>query len=144
MTLTPAPLWKRILAAVYDGLAVIGLLMGVFVVVFVTAILILGKHAVIEEHVLWGSWIVRSIMLLSVFIYFHLSWRKGGQTLGMKSWRLYVIRPDKQPIALWQSALRFISGLLVIGWLWCLVDPQKRALQDIVSNTRLLQKAPAN
>lgn len=38
-------------------------------------------------------------------------WTHGGQTLGMRSWKIRLIAKDSRPLNLWHALLRFISGI---------------------------------
>ena len=45
-------------------------------------------------------------------------WTHGGQTLGMRSWKIKLTTNDAKPLTLWHTLLRFISGIpawLLIG-----------------------------
>lgn len=74
-------------------------------------------------------------------------WRKTGQTLGMKSWRLQLLQEDQsqyQQLPGWKECwLRCLlaplsMAMLGIGYLWCLVDKQGDCLHDIYSNTKVV------
>lgn len=38
-------------------------------------------------------------------------WTHGGQTLGMRSWKIKLVSDTYTPISLWQALLRFLSGI---------------------------------
>jgi uncharacterized RDD family membrane protein YckC len=73
-----------------------------------------------------------------------VSWRRGGQTLGMRPWRLKVVATDSLPPtwrALW---LRYAVGTLSLllgglGFWWAWVDRDKLAWHDRVSRTRMVR-----
>jgi len=77
-------------------------------------------------------------------LYATLSWRYGGQTLGMRPWRLQVVAVNggvPRWGALW---VRFAMGsvsLLLAGvgfwWAWC--DPERLTWHDRASGTRTLR-----
>ena len=69
--------------------------------------------------------------------YFVASWRRGGQTLGMRPWRLRLVAGDGRLVATRALWLRYVVACAtpVVGWLWCLVDPQRRALCDLAAGT---------
>jgi uncharacterized RDD family membrane protein YckC len=74
--------------------------------------------------------------------YFAISWSRGGQTLGMRAWKLRLTMDDGSRVAWPRAVLRFclasVSLALVgIGFWWALFDPQRRTLHDIASNTRM-------
>lgn len=84
----------------------------------------------------------RLYLLLLAFAYFHLSWRRVGQTLGMRAWRirLQALRP---PFTLLDSLRRFAGGLaslatLGLGFVWGLLREDRRAWPDLASNSVLV------
>ena len=77
-------------------------------------------------------------------IYAVLSWQRGGQTLGMRPWRLKVVATDSFPpgwSALW---LRYAVGTLSLllgglGFWWAWVDREKLTWHDRASGTRMVR-----
>ena len=77
-------------------------------------------------------------------IYAVLSWQRGGQTLGMRPWRLKVVATDSLPPgwrALW---LRYAVGTLSLllgglGFWWAWVDREKLTWHDRASGTRMVR-----
>ena len=53
-------------------------------------------------------------------IFFVWFWTHGGQTLGMRAWRLKVQRMDGSSITLLQALLRLSTGFFGLGNLWLL------------------------
>ena len=87
------------------------------------------------------------------FLYFAYSWQRGGQTIGMKAWRIKLLQnnsrphgtePDKaQPVGWRQSAIRYsiaiISWLIAgIGFFWIVFSHQHNSWHDMASGTRLI------
>jgi uncharacterized RDD family membrane protein YckC len=77
-------------------------------------------------------------------LYAVLSWRRGGQTLGMRPWRLKVVAADGGPAgwrALWVrfavATLSTLAGGMGFWWAW--VDRQRLTLHDRVSGTRMIR-----
>jgi uncharacterized RDD family membrane protein YckC len=84
------------------------------------------------------------IYLLAICFFFYAGfWIHGGQTLGMRTWGIKLVRIDGAPIT-WNDALkRFASALLSLfclglGFLWVLYDRDKLAWHDRLSGTRLI------
>lgn len=136
MPLSPYPtsLPRRIAAAGYDLLLVIGLW---FVAVFIL-LPFTGGHAV------QGSNPIFRLYLFSVpYLFFSWFWTHNGQTLGMRAWRLQLRRSSDGSAVGWlQALLRYVAAwvawLSVIGILWCLIDERKRCWQDIFSRTEVV------
>ncbi len=67
-------------------------------------------------------------------------WTHGGQTLGMRSWKIKLISETNEPIGLWHALLRFMSGIpawlfIAAGSYFSLVDQAhiKHPLLDALS-----------
>ena len=76
--------------------------------------------------------------------YATLSWRRGGQTLGMRPWRLKLESSDGAPLRRAQLWLRFAVGTLSLllgglGFWWAWVDRQRLTWHDRASGTRLVR-----
>ena len=81
-----------------------------------------------------------------VTAYFVLLTALTGSTLGKKAMGLRVVTKDggKVPFltVLWrESFARYLSGILCIGYLLCLVDPVNGALHDRICDTRVVYAA---
>lgn len=84
------------------------------------------------------------IYLLAIcFLFYGGFWAHGGQTLGMRTWRMKLVGDDGGPIR-WNIALmRFTYALLSwlclgLGFLWILYDRDKLAWHDRWSGTQLV------
>jgi uncharacterized RDD family membrane protein YckC len=81
------------------------------------------------------------LYLLGVsFVFYGWFWTHGGQTLGLRAWRLRVLTFEQQPISWKQAALRFCCalwscGLFGLGLFWLLIDKNGRAWHDSCSKT---------
>lgn len=119
---------RRLAAILYDTLQVIALLM---LVTLPFALLDLGQT---PFH--------QSALALTIFAFFAKFWRHGGQTLGMKSWDMRIVSNDGRPITFTQCLLRIIAAvpsfIFFIGYLWMLVDKEKRTWPDRFSDTHLI------
>lgn len=88
--------------------------------------------------------ILLQFYLLGVcFVFYGWFWVHGGQTLGLRTWRLRVVRHDSTPITWRHAALRFAGAILSwaalgLGFLWIYVDPQRRAWHGHLSGTRVV------
>lgn len=72
-------------------------------------------------------------LILTVVGYFIFSWTHGGQTIGMRAWRLRVVNKHGQDLTNGQAALRCLTALLGLSNLSLLVSPSRRALHDRLS-----------
>jgi len=80
-------------------------------------------------------------ILLTIFIFFGWFWVHGGQTLGMRAWKIRVELEDGHNLGWSQALLRFILAVLTFGagLLWCLWDAKYRALYDVLAKTHVIR-----
>lgn len=87
---------------------------------------------------------VETLAIISVMLAFHLGfWTHGGQSLGMRAWRLRVVRCDGSPLRLRDALVRYLAAWLSalclgLGFLWSLWDREGYAWHDRLSGTRLV------
>ena len=110
--LSPARLPRRLAALVYDGLLLGGVLVGATALALGLAVMLLGSEAVKLHHPLAGNPFFQTYLLLVCFFFYGGFWTHGGQTLGMRAWRLRVQRRDGRGISWWHALLRFLIGSL--------------------------------
>lgn len=127
-----APLWRRLLASVYDGLLMLALWMSALFLDVMIRDSLLGLPLSLAA--------LRALTFLIWLGFFGWFWLHGGQTLGMRAWRLRLQRSDGLALAWPDVLLRygvawFSWGLAGLGMLWCLVDRQRRAWHDIAAGT---------
>lgn len=77
--------------------------------------------------------------------YATISWRKGGQTLGMRPWRLRVIDMHGNPAGLRALGVRYAIGTLSLlsgglGFWWAWIDRERLTWHDRVSRTRMVRE----
>ncbi|MBL8250775.1 MAG: RDD family protein [Candidatus Competibacter sp.] len=107
---TPARLPRRLAAIVYDSLLLAGVLFAATALALGLTVAVLGGESVRLHHPLQGSPWLSTYLLLVCFFFFGGFWVYGGQTLGMRAWRLRVQRRDGRGIGWWQALLRFLSA----------------------------------
>ena len=135
---TPASPALRLLAALYDMLPVLGLW-------FVAAMLALAMTGgALDVRRLPHKMLVQALLFAFTAPYFVISWRRGGQTIGMRAWRLRVVRADGQPLDTRQSIVRFLVGLVSLaaaglGFWWALFDAQSRTWHDLAAGTVMVR-----
>ena len=95
----------------------------------------------IEPFSLMG-WLLWLACWLVTGLYATVSWRRGGQTLGMRPWRLQLRGADGS-VPTWSMLwLRYAVGSISLlagglGFWWAWIDPQRRAWHDRASRTSL-------
>ena len=135
---TPASLWLRLLASIYDLLPLLGLWF------FAGAVALGLSGGTLEAHADLRKILTQALVLAFTAGYFVVSWTQGGQTIGMRAWRLRVMRADGACVDWPQALLRFGIALISFaalggGFLWALLDPQQRTWHDIASGTVLVR-----
>ena len=81
--------------------------------------------------------------LLVSYIYFVGFWLKGGQTPGMKAWKIKLVNTQGGAPSTKQATIRFFAAILSwalagAGFLWMIVDRNHLSLHDHLSGSRLL------
>jgi uncharacterized RDD family membrane protein YckC len=130
---------RRLAAAGYDCLILAALL------VLADAVLVLPLQAGlgISAEAIGAHPLFRLYLLLVILGFFTWFWTHGGQTLGMRAWRLRLVRADGSPVDARRALLRLAAAALSwaalgAGFLWVLFDRDRLAWHDRISNTRLV------
>jgi uncharacterized RDD family membrane protein YckC len=126
----------RLAAMLYDGL----LMLAMWFVIAGIAVAINGGEQVGSNNLF-----LPSIMFI-VWIWFNLYfWRRGGQTLGMRSWRLRILSTTGKPLTYTQCLLRLAMAvpsfaLCYLGYLWMLIDKGHLTWHDRYSETQVIRE----
>ena len=99
---TPAPVFKRLLSILYDSF----LLIAVLFLAMAALLLISGGY---EFQA--GNPLITAYLFLVCFVFFGWFWTHGGQTLGMRAWKIKLQQKNGKPINWYHAALRFITAL---------------------------------
>jgi len=131
---------RRFAALIYDGILLFALLM-----IYTAAVLAFtpGHIAISRTSGVW-FYGYRAGELAVIAAYYILNWVRSGQTLGMRAWRLRAVTDTGRPLRARTAALRFLCGLVAwppaaLGVLWLYLDPDRLAVHDRLSNTRVVQ-----
>lgn len=130
---------RRLAALLYDSLLLLALW-------FTTAAVLLAASGGRLSQPDRPSWLLigeQASLLVVTFLFWAGFWTHGGQTLGMRAWRLKLVGMDGGTISWPQATRRCLAALLSLapfglGYLWILVDPQRRAWHDRLSGTRVV------
>lgn len=118
----------------YDGILL-------FAVLFLATAMILPFHD--GEAIGSGNIVYILYLLFCSYLYFAWQWVHGGQTLGMRAWRIRVVALNDAPLTWRTAGRRFLASLfswliLATGFLWRLFDRDGRTLHDRLSGTCLV------
>ena len=130
-TQEPVGLPRRLAALVYDSLLILAVLF------LATALALALAGGALDAH----GWGFRAYLLAVVAGFFGWFWTHGGQTLGMRAWKIRVERLDGGPVDWPQALLRLAValGTFGLGLLWAGLDLERRALYDRASGTRVVR-----
>lgn len=134
---TPAPMGRRLAALLYDGV----LLSGVLFAATIPWLAIRGGKALEPNDMAYTSY------LLAVGItFFSWFWIHGGQTLGMRAWKIRLVGLDGNAPGWRQCLVRCLvaipsASLFGSGYLWILLDREQRSWHDRASGTRMIRSA---
>lgn len=144
-----AGFFRRLAAMVYDllvavavGMCAAMVAMVIFILLFENGVLDKGgmEHVsdVIQQSTVYKSvlqgWV--ALWVLGFFVWF---WRNGGQTIGMRAWRLRLYSTSEQPFTYLRALWRILVSFGGLGTLLVLVDVKhKQSLQDRLANTEVL------
>jgi uncharacterized RDD family membrane protein YckC len=128
---------RRLAALAYDALLVGGL-----VFVFTLLVVLVRSGRAVDPGTLW----YRASLVAVAFAFCGVSWTRGGQTLGMRAWRIRVVALDGRAPSWPRAALRFVASWLALapaglGYWWALLDGERRCWHDLLSGTRVIRAA---
>ncbi len=127
--------FRRCAAILYDMLVVCGVL------IFAAALVVIPLGAIFGIEIRTGNVLYQAYLTAVIFVFFAWFWVHGGQTPGMRAWRIRLIREDGADIR-WRDALiRFLGAIAAwipcgLGFIWLLVDRNKLTWYDRLSRTR--------
>ena len=136
-----ANLFRRLMAMLYDSLLLVGIIFAFGIIVFIL------RRLTGDDTLQAPSDVAQSIITLGMWLscasFYVWCWRRNGQTLGMKSWRLQLQDYDQKPLSWERCWLRCILAhislaSLGVGYLWCIIDKEGRCFHDIYSQTRVI------
>ncbi len=132
-TLLPCGLFRRLVAIFYDCLLLFAVLFGA------TAILLPFTHgeAIHSENIFYFLYLTAWS-----FLFFGWAWTHGGQTLGMRAWKVKLLDSDNNIVTWKVAGKRFLLAMLSwafmgLGFAWAIFDTDKRTFHDRYSGTRL-------
>ncbi|GFD95110.1 RDD family protein [Alteromonas sp. KUL156] len=141
---------RRLLAMIYDTLVATAVGMCAAMVMIVTLVVMLKNGALDLQgyaepadliqasfgyKLLIQTWV--GLWIAGFFLWF---WRRGGQTLGMRAWRLRIYSTVEEPMTWPRLFIRLVASLGGLGTLLVLFDfKNKQSLQDRLAKTEVLK-----
>lgn len=139
-----AGVFRRFAAMTYDTLLLMAISIGYYALAVLINVLVQGAPTA-GEKIHWGNWnlLVFSGWIAVLAYFFCFFWRRSGQTLGMRAWRMKVVNQDLRLATTAQCIVRCLLaplslGALGLGYFWRWLDPQQLTLHDRLSKTRVI------
>jgi len=129
-------LLRRLAAILYDALLLFGLL------IVASAIIVIPMDGPPGSTLGIGTF--RAFLIGIAFLFLGWFWTHGGQTLGMRAWRLRVVRRGSGQALDWShAAYRFGAAILSwaflgIGFFWMVIDRDRLTWHDRLSDSELI------
>lgn len=134
----------RLLAIFYDFWPVLALWMLVAVPFVVADAVVSGntRHNIAAFSTV--GWLLWATCWLVTGLYATVSWHRGGQTLGMRPWRLRLVSRDGATATWSKLWFRYAVGTVSLllggaGFWWAWFDPEKLTWHDRASRTHLIR-----
>ena len=142
---------RRLVSLVYESILLFG-------VAFIAAYLFLALTQSTYPIPSPMRHLFQSYMFAVIGIYFVWCWRRGGQTLPMKTWKMRLVDHAGHPLSLarawWRYALIWLTllpglalyalghkwglALLALPLAWALADRERQFLHDRLARTRII------
>ena len=125
--------FRHIAAVLYDLLLLVAILFAA------TAILLPFNEGVAFTK---NQYFYSAYLFAVSFLFYGWFWTHGGQTLGLRTWKITVLNPQQQTISWLQAFVRFVTAILSwslfgLGFFWRIIDKRNRTLYDLISKTQL-------
>ena len=139
---TPAAsLFRRLAALIYDLFLLFAIAMGYGALLLALKMVITGSED--SQFALPVQLLASAGLLWALASYYHICWRKQGQTLGMKAWRIRAQQADGSLLSWKQCWIRSLLAPLSLaagglGYLYCLIPPRHACVHDIFSHSEVV------
>jgi uncharacterized RDD family membrane protein YckC len=136
---------RRLAAILYDLFLLVAVILVAVSLFTILVESVAGQSS--SGQLLETPWIkvVFQLYLFLVSALFYLwFWTHGGQTLGLKVWKLKVVDNDLNELDIKKAGLRLVWAIVTcipfgLGYLWALFNKERLTLYDQLSGTRLVQ-----
>jgi uncharacterized RDD family membrane protein YckC len=139
---TPPGLFRRLASIIYDGMLVMGLIVLAITLVVILLGFFLGWDDIDTAALRRNPFYIAYLCLVPA-LFFIGFWSLAGETLGMRAWRMRIVRMDGGRPTLGEATIRYLAAILSwaalgLGFLWVLFDRERMAWHDRLSGTRLV------
>ncbi|HBH36507.1 MAG TPA: RDD family protein [Gammaproteobacteria bacterium] len=139
MTQHPAPGIPRLLAAMlYDLILLIGILL------LATTLVVIPLNISYASTTLDGNPLFQLYLVAVIILFYTWFWSHGGQTLGMRTWKIRVVSRSGEPLSLLQAFKRLLLAVITLapaglGLWWKIIDRESQTLYDRLAGSRLIR-----
>ena len=121
-----AGFFRRVAAMIYDGLVAVAVGMCAGLVILVCLTILHANQVIGAEVEHFSDFLTQSVLFTSivqvwvlawVIGFFMWFWAKGGQTIGMRAWRMRIFSTTEEPMTMGRLWLRLICSLGGLGTL---------------------------
>jgi len=138
----PPGIFRRLAALFYDLVLLFGVLM-----IAVTLLVIpyeLITDAPFPHDADFHRFGLRLYLVATIGLFFIFFWIRDGQTLGLRTWHLRLVRTDETPLRPRDALARLAWATLCLapagaGLLWVLFDRDRSTCYDRLSHTKLIR-----
>jgi uncharacterized RDD family membrane protein YckC len=133
-----SPIWRRFAAIIYDTLLIAAISMGYGATGVAIRRWLSGADTVdtqSELHLLFQlGWLV---VVIGFFCFF---WMKAGQTLGMRAWRLKIVKEHTTKTPSLQQCLGrcALAPIGLLGFFIGLLRNDKQCIHDLLTQTQVV------
>lgn len=139
---------RRSAAMIYDVLVAVAVAMVSAMLMIVTLLLLFENGVLDKQGYEHTSEIIQNVVLYKTIVqawvatwvtgFFVWFWRNGGQTIGMRAWRMRLYSTNEQSLGYGRAFLRMLYSLGGLGTLLVLLDVKyKQSLQDRLAGTEM-------
>jgi len=130
-----AGILRRVLAIIYDLIIFLSLIM-----VFTLIVVILRSGREVPYSATWFTLVI----IILHFCFFMWFWINGGQTLGMRAWKIKVVNKEGKPIDFSSALRRYLSSFSIFlppgfCFIWSFIDKENIFLNDRLSQTIIIK-----
>lgn len=144
-----AGFFRRLAAMTYDALVSVAVGMCAAMVIIILLVILLESGVLdmqgyahtseLIQHSFAYKLAIQLWVSFWVLVFFLWFWCNGGQTIGMRAWRLRLYSTNDQPFGYGRALWRLLCSLGGLGTLLVLFDfKYKQSLQDRLAKTEVL------
>ena len=140
--LTAPGLFRRLASITYDSMLIMGLMVLAITLVVIPMGIFLGWDGIDTAALRRNPFYIAYLCMVPA-LFFIGFWSLAGETLGMRAWRMGIVRSDGGKPTLGEATIRYLTAILSwaalgLGFLWILFDGERMAWHDRLSGTRLV------